>query len=113
MRLTDDEAAAAALSALREPTPAQVAAKVDIDALLSSGDEDSFVDVHELFKLYNVLYFRCQLLPRVELIWSARLTLCAGMCELSKDPETKRWTRIRLKLSEPLLKLRPRADLVN
>jgi hypothetical protein len=37
---------------------------------------------------------------------------CAGMCELMKDSHGK-YTRIRLKLSEPLLKFRPRSDLLN
>jgi hypothetical protein len=44
-----------------------------------------------------------------------RLTIekCAGICELSKDPQTGRFTRIRLKLSTPLLQYRPRSDTIN
>lgn len=38
---------------------------------------------------------------------------CAGICELSKDPSTGKWTRIRLKLSTPLLQYRPRSDTIN
>lgn len=38
---------------------------------------------------------------------------CAGICELSKDPSTGKLTRIRLKLSTPLLQYRPRSDTVN
>ena len=38
---------------------------------------------------------------------------CAGICELSKDPGTGKFTRIRLKLSTPLLQYRPRSDTIN
>jgi hypothetical protein len=38
---------------------------------------------------------------------------CAGLCELSKDPATGKFTRIRLKMSTPLLQYRPRADTIN
>lgn len=38
---------------------------------------------------------------------------CAGICELSKDPSTNKFTRIRLKLSTPLLQYRPRSDTIN
>ena len=38
------------------------------------------------------------------------LRSCAGICELRKDPATSRYTRISVKLSEPLLKFRPRSD---
>lgn len=38
---------------------------------------------------------------------------CAGICELSKDPATGKFTRIRLKLSTPLLQYRPRSDTIN
>ena len=38
---------------------------------------------------------------------------CAGICELSKDPATNKFTRIRLKLSTPLLQYRPRSDTIN
>jgi hypothetical protein len=38
---------------------------------------------------------------------------CAGICELSKDPATGKLTRIRLKMSTPLLQYRPRSDTVN
>ncbi|KZM21206.1 DNA binding [Ascochyta rabiei] len=38
---------------------------------------------------------------------------CAGICELSKDPSTNHFTRIRLKLSTPLLQYRPRSDIIN
>lgn len=38
---------------------------------------------------------------------------CAGICELSKDPSTNKFTRIRLKLSTPLLQYRPRSDTID
>lgn len=38
---------------------------------------------------------------------------CAGICELSRDPVTKKFTRIRLKMSTPLLQYRPRSDTLN
>jgi len=38
---------------------------------------------------------------------------CAGICELSKDPTTGKFTRIRLKMSTPLLQYRPRSDTIN
>jgi hypothetical protein len=75
MPLSDEDAAALAISALAKLSPEQEAAKTQIDTILKAGDEDSFVDIHELFGLYNVLYFRSLLLPRVEVSWSQRLTL--------------------------------------
>jgi hypothetical protein len=41
------------------------------------------------------------------------ISRCAGICELSKDPSTNKFTRIRLKLSTPLLQYRPRSDTIN
>ena len=38
---------------------------------------------------------------------------CAGLCELFKDPSTGKFTRIRLKMSTPLLQYRPRFDIIN
>ncbi|KAF2094501.1 hypothetical protein NA57DRAFT_46496 [Rhizodiscina lignyota] len=110
MAFTDEEAALLAISTLHEPSDEQLLSQAKIASLLAS--DDPFIDIHELFGLYNVLYFRGLLLPRVEVLWSARLTLCAGICELVKDNEGK-YRRIRLKLSEPLLKFRPREDTIN
>jgi len=75
MSLSDEEAAAQAITSLADLNEEQKDAKEKIDRLLKAGDEDSFVDVDELFKLYNVLYFRSLLLPRVQFSWSERLTL--------------------------------------
>lgn len=112
MPITDEEAALLAIATLDPLSKEQHEAKDRIDSILAT--EDPFIDIHELFGLYNTLYFRSLLLPRVEVSWSARLTLCAGICELVRDPDNgNKYTKIRLKLSEPLLKFRPRSDVVN
>ena len=112
MAITDEEAATLAISNLDPLSSDQQKAKSQIESILSS--TDPIIDIHELFSLYNTLYFRSLLLPRVEVSWSPRLTLCAGICELVRDPQNgNKYTRIRLKLSEPLLKFRPRTDVVN
>lgn len=112
MPVTDEESAIQAIATLNELSDQQKDAKAKINTTLTSNEP--FIDIHELFSLYNILYFRSLLLPRVEASWSARLTLCAGICELVRDPNNgNKYTRIRLKLSEPLLKYRPRSDTVN
>lgn len=112
MPLTDEDAAVQAIAALDPLSNEQDEAKLKIDSILTS--ETPFVDIHELFSLYDILYFRSLLGLRVEVSWSPRLTLCAGICELIRDPQNgNKFTRIRLKLSEPLLKYRPRIDVIN
>jgi hypothetical protein len=112
MPITDEEAALEAIATIAAPTDEQQKFQSDVTAILSS--DNPFIDIHELFRLYNILYFRSLLLPRVEVSWSSRLTLCAGICELVRDPENgNKYNRIRLKLSEPLLKFRPRSDVIN
>ncbi|KAH7054525.1 SprT-like family-domain-containing protein [Macrophomina phaseolina] len=112
MPLADEDAAAQAVAALGAPTDAQRSAQAEVARILRDETSSPFVDVHHLFALFDTLYFGATLGPRVELSWSSRLTLCAGICELLKDAQGK-YTRIRLKLSEPLLKFRPRSDTVN
>lgn len=46
-------------------------------------------------------------------MYADEYTSCAGICELSKEPTTGKFTRIRLKLSTPLLQYRPRSDTIN
>jgi hypothetical protein len=75
MPLSDEEAAALAISSIADFTSEQESAQSKINTLLKSGNEDSFIDIQELFALYNVLYFRSLLTPRVEVSWSQRLTL--------------------------------------
>lgn len=109
---TDESAAALAISTLTPLSPTQQLAQSQLTTLLAS--PDPFPDIHSLLALYNTLYFRSLLLPAVELSWSPRLTLCAGTCELVRDPaNNNKYTRVRLKLSEPLLKFRPRSDLLD
>lgn len=63
---------------------AQIEAAIKIQSLLqndgsqpgSSEDYTSFLDIHELFELYDRLYFQGILkMNKVEVIWSSRLTL--------------------------------------
>jgi hypothetical protein len=74
MPVTDEECAAQAIATLAVLSAEQQEAKSNMEALLSSGDEDSFIDIHELFALFNTLYFESKL-AEVELSWSNRLTL--------------------------------------
>jgi hypothetical protein len=73
MPVTDEDAALHAIAALHQPSPAQRDALHAIAAILHN--DEPFVDVHALFALYDTLYFRNLLLPRVEVLWSPRLTL--------------------------------------
>ncbi|KAF2706846.1 hypothetical protein K504DRAFT_459269 [Pleomassaria siparia CBS 279.74] len=111
MPATDEDAALAAIASLETLDREQKHALETINKILHNNEP--FVDIHQLFAHYNVLYFRGLLVPRVEILWSTRLTLCAGICELSKDPLTGKFTRIRLKMSTPLLQYRPRSDTIN
>ncbi|KAF1956382.1 hypothetical protein CC80DRAFT_516573 [Byssothecium circinans] len=105
------DAAIQAIATLEHLSAEQKQALDAINTILNN--DEPFADIHELFGHYNVLYFRKLLIPRVEVLWSPRLTLCAGICELSKDPSTGKFTRIRLKMSTPLLQYRPRSDTIN
>lgn len=112
MVMTDEDAAAQAIETLLSLSTEQKEAASKLESTLKSSDP--FIDIHELFALYNILYFRSLLLPRVQVSWSPRLTLCAGICELVRDPDNgNKFARIRLKLSEPLLKFRPRSDVID
>ncbi|KAK8771018.1 DNA-dependent metalloprotease SPRTN-like [Amblyomma americanum] len=63
-------------------------------------------DVHRLFVEFNEAYFYGKL-DHVAVCWSWRMTLCAGLCQYEGKGGL-----CTVKLSEPLLKLRPRKDLV-
>ncbi|CAN8003194.1 unnamed protein product [Ixodes hexagonus] len=63
-------------------------------------------DIHGLFLEFNDAFFWGKLLG-IEVKWSSRMTLCAGLCCYEG-----RGGLCSVKLSEPLLKLRPRKDLV-
>jgi hypothetical protein len=73
MPVTDEDAALQAIGTLEHLSPEQTDALKAINAMLSN--DEPFADIHELFGHYNVLYFRKLLVPRVEVIWSPRLTL--------------------------------------
>uniref|UniRef100_H2YD65 DNA-dependent metalloprotease SPRTN n=1 Tax=Ciona savignyi TaxID=51511 RepID=H2YD65_CIOSA len=63
-------------------------------------------NIHALFQQFNKLYF-WRALDMVEVRWSARMTLCAGICSYQG-----RGGLCSIGLSQPLLKLRPRKDLI-
>ncbi|KAG8450296.1 hypothetical protein GDO86_002809 [Hymenochirus boettgeri] len=63
-------------------------------------------DIRALFLQFNDLFFWGKL-SGVEVRWSPRMTLCAGVCSYEG-----RGGLCSVRLSEPLLKLRPRKDLV-
>ncbi|CAI4222579.1 unnamed protein product [Auanema sp. JU1783] len=67
---------------------------------------DPCPDIHALFLEYNQKFFQGKLLC-CELKWSARMTTCAGVCSYEG-----RSGFCSIRLSKPLLTLRPRKDLV-
>jgi hypothetical protein len=71
--LTDEDVALQAIATLEQLSAEQQDALEAINTIIHNGEP--FIDVHALFTHYNVLYFRNLLLPRVEVLWSPRLTL--------------------------------------
>ncbi|XP_054617906.1 DNA-dependent metalloprotease SPRTN [Dunckerocampus dactyliophorus] len=67
---------------------------------------DPTPDVRAMFLEFNSRFFWDKL-SGVEVKWSPRMTLCAGVCSYEG-----RGGLCSIRLSEPLLKLRPRKDLV-
>ncbi|XP_064623736.1 DNA-dependent metalloprotease SPRTN-like [Lineus longissimus] len=63
-------------------------------------------DIRALFLQFNEMYFWSRL-TGIEVKWSPRMTLCAGLCVYEG-----RGGLCSVRLSLPLLKLRPRKDLV-
>lgn len=63
-------------------------------------------DIHTLFLTFNNQFFWGRL-STVEVKWSPRMTLCAGVCSYEG-----RGGLCSVRLSVPLLKLRPRKDLI-
>ena len=86
MPVTDEDAAIQAIATLDTLSKEQQDAKQQIESALAS--DEPFIDIHELFASYNTLYFRSLLLPRVEVSWSARLMLCAGIWSSCEIPIT-------------------------
>ena len=67
---------------------------------------DPDADVAELFQDFNNQFFWGKL-KYVEVRWSPRMTLCAGKCAYSRRPGY-----CSIRLSQPLLSLRKKVDLV-
>ena len=63
------------------------------------------IDIQSQFKLYNKKHFFNRII-NTTVEYSTRMTLCAGTC-------TFRPPNVRIALSEPLLKFRPRSDLLS
>ncbi|XP_059616927.1 DNA-dependent metalloprotease SPRTN [Phlebotomus argentipes] len=70
--------------------------------------KDPTPDVKALFKRFDQRFFKNKL-QCVQLEWSKRMYNCAGICYLRSNKFGKACT---IRLSEPLLKLRSRKDLV-
>lgn len=68
---------------------------------------DPHPDIRALFMEFDRTFFGARL-SAVEVRWSPRMTLCAGLCLYE---HRGRYCSVRL--SEPLLKLRPRSDTIN
>ncbi len=81
-------------------------------------------NIRELFLIFNSLFFD-DALSGIEVTWSRSMTLCAGVCSFDGQLCSVRLSEVfSLKISflltnfiqsspQPLLKLRPRSDLVN
>ncbi|CAO3638940.1 unnamed protein product [Cunninghamella echinulata] len=75
--------------------------------MISVGDEyDPNPDLIELFLAFNDMYFDGQL-GMVEVKWSTKMKVCAGLCRYQSGGYCT------ICLSEPLLKFRPRSDMIN
>jgi len=66
---------------------------------------DPTPDIRALFRDFNDRFFQSKL-SCCEVKWSKKMTLCAGICSFDGG-------LCSIRLSEPLLSLRPRSDLVN
>ncbi|KAI9304963.1 SprT-like family-domain-containing protein [Cunninghamella echinulata] len=76
-------------------------------SITSVGDEyDPNPDLIELFLAFNDMYFDGKL-GMVEVKWSTKMKVCAGLCRYQSGGYCT------ICLSEPLLKFRPRSDMVN
>ena len=62
-------------------------------------------DIHKLFNDFNRVFFG-NTLGNVTIRYSKRMTECAGICRYNRG-------KVSIGLSEPLLAMRPRSDLIN
>jgi hypothetical protein len=69
---------------------------------------DPTPNIFVLFRHFDAMFFGSRL-AAVEVKWSKRMTLCAGICRYDGG----RGGAVSIALSMPLLRLRPRSDLVN
>lgn len=69
---------------------------------------DPTPDVYSLFGAFDIKFFQGKL-KCVELEWSKKMYTCAGICYQRKN---RLGMSITIRLSEPLLKLRCRRDLI-
>ncbi|XP_074846284.1 DNA-dependent metalloprotease SPRTN [Carettochelys insculpta] len=97
----EEEDEAAAVAACSESPPRPLSVVDEAWELL-----DPSPDVRGLFVQFNETLFWGKL-SAVAVTWSPRMTLCAGVCSYEG-----RGGMCSIRLSEPLLKLRPRKDLV-
>ncbi|KAF8469650.1 SprT-like family-domain-containing protein [Kalaharituber pfeilii] len=120
--VSDDEAAELAISSISSPpSPKQLTALkyIEENILSQVHQEHFFVDIQKAFQAYDVLYFTGALTGKVDVGWSARMTLCAGICEprtFRSDGKRSTWPEginVRVKLSEAILKFRPSVDVLN
>lgn len=75
-------------------------------ASTTATESDPNPDLHTLFLNYNTLFFQSKL-SHIEVKWSKRMTICAGLCYYFPGGYCS------VRLSEPLLKFRPRSDFIN
>lgn len=89
-------------------------------------DDEQFPDMASLFNLYDQQFFEGLLATRGCIVeWSKRLTSCAGICYYKRKPTLtdvklanksgedvfKDYPKCIIRLSEPLLSLRPAKDM--
>ncbi|XP_029890448.1 DNA-dependent metalloprotease SPRTN [Aquila chrysaetos chrysaetos] len=100
----EEEKKKAAACSEASPDPSQLRSLSVVDEAWELLDPSP--DVHGLFVQFNQTLFWGRL-AAVEVSWSPRMTLCAGVCRYEG-----KGGMCSIRLSEPLLKLRPRKDLV-
>lgn len=69
---------------------------------------DPTPDIHSLFGAFDIKFFQGKL-KCVELEWSKKMYQCAGICYQRRN---RLGAAITIRLSEPLLKLRTRRNLI-
>lgn len=69
---------------------------------------DPTPDIYSLFGAFDIKFFQGKL-KCVELEWSKRMYTCAGICYQRRN---RLGMSVIIRLSEPLLKLRARRDLI-